>query len=132
MKSEFHDHLACRGRRPRRAGPGAWPWKQCKEDRERRQRGYIGSQPKGKTEAPICMKLPVERRAIDGSSNSKGTKTMNIIAPDAIPQWLRDEVEEYFVPLPFEPKSILDIGANIGAFTQRAHKEWPQAHIICC
>jgi FkbM family methyltransferase len=57
---------------------------------------------------------------------------MNIIAPQAIPQWLRDEVEEYFVPLPFEPKSILDIGANIGAFAQRARKEWPQAHIICC
>jgi len=57
---------------------------------------------------------------------------MNIIPPQPIPQWLRDEVEEYFVPLPFEPMTILDIGANIGAFTQRAHKQWPQARIICC
>ena len=57
---------------------------------------------------------------------------MPIIQPQAIPQWLYKEVEEYFIPLPFEPKSILDIGANIGAFAQRAHNEWPSAHIICC
>lgn len=57
---------------------------------------------------------------------------MNIIAPQPIPQWLHDEVDEYFVHLPFEPRTILDIGANIGAFTQRAHKQWPQARIVCC
>lgn len=57
---------------------------------------------------------------------------MTILQPQPIPQWLYKEVEEYFIPLPFEPKSILDIGANIGAFAQRAHNAWPQAHIVCC
>jgi len=57
---------------------------------------------------------------------------MTIIEPQAIPQWLYEEVEEYFIPLPFEPTSILDIGANIGAFAQRAHSKWPQARIVCC
>jgi FkbM family methyltransferase len=57
---------------------------------------------------------------------------MDIIEPEAIPPWLYEEVEEYFIPLPFDPRSILDIGANIGAFAQRAHNRWPQARIICC
>ncbi len=57
---------------------------------------------------------------------------MTILQPQPIPQWLYKEVEEYFIPLPFQPKSILDIGANIGAFAQRAHNAWPQAHIVCC
>jgi FkbM family methyltransferase len=54
------------------------------------------------------------------------------IQPQPIPQWLRDEVEEYFIPLPFEPESILDIGANIGAFARRAGEKWPGAKIVCC
>ena len=45
----------------------------------------------------------------------------------AIPDWLHKEVEQYFIPLPFEPTSIVDIGANIGAFAQRAHQQWPAA-----
>ena len=49
----------------------------------------------------------------------------------AIPDWLQKEVEQYFIPLPFEPNSILDIGANIGAFSQRAHQQWPAAQIYC-
>jgi len=57
---------------------------------------------------------------------------MEIIGPQAIPQWLLNEVEEYFIPLPFAPKTILDIGANIGAFTQQAYNKWPHAHVICC
>jgi len=57
---------------------------------------------------------------------------MNIINPKAIPEWLHHEVEEYFIPLPFEPETIIDIGANIGAFAQRAHRKWPQAQMICC
>ncbi len=56
---------------------------------------------------------------------------MDIIEREEIPQWLRDEVEDYFIPVPFEPATILDIGANIGAFTQRAHKQWPLACIFC-
>lgn len=54
------------------------------------------------------------------------------LKPQAIPDWLYAEVEEYFVPLPFEPRSILDIGANVGAFAQRAHRRWPGARIVCC
>lgn len=57
---------------------------------------------------------------------------MNIIHPQPIPDWLYAEVEAYFVPLAFVPASILDIGANVGAFAQRAHQRWPDAHIICC
>ena len=57
---------------------------------------------------------------------------MKVIEPQAIPHWLYDEVDEYFIDLPFAPASILDIGANIGAFAQRAHAKWPQAHITCC
>lgn len=57
---------------------------------------------------------------------------MQIIDQQPIPQWLFDEVEEYFIPLSFEPTTILDIGANIGAFTLQAKKRWPNAHAICC
>jgi FkbM family methyltransferase len=54
------------------------------------------------------------------------------IHPQPIPKWLYDEVDQYFIPLPFEPATILDIGANIGAFAQRAHEKWPGAQIVCC
>jgi FkbM family methyltransferase len=54
------------------------------------------------------------------------------IQTQAIPKWLHGEVDQYFIPLPFEPATILDIGANIGAFAQRAHEKWPQAEIVCC
>lgn len=57
---------------------------------------------------------------------------MKILPPQAIPDWLAAEVRAYFVPLPFVPRSILDIGANIGAFAQQAHQHWPEARIICC
>jgi FkbM family methyltransferase len=42
-----------------------------------------------------------------------------------------EEVEDYF-PLPIEPKLVLDIGANIGAFIHRAMKQWPDAQYIAC
>jgi len=48
-----------------------------------------------------------------------------------IPDWIRKEVKQYFIPLPFKPNSIVDIGANIGAFAQRAHQQWPAAQIYC-
>jgi len=54
------------------------------------------------------------------------------IAPCAIPAWLEREVDEYFTPLPFTPQSILDVGANVGAFARRANAMWPDAKIICC
>lgn len=50
----------------------------------------------------------------------------------AIPEWLSKEVEDYFsIPINIQPKTVLDIGANIGAFALRAHQEWPKAKIIC-
>ncbi len=57
---------------------------------------------------------------------------MILIPPEPVPLWLSDEVDQYFIPLPFEPATILDIGANIGAFAQRARARWPKARIVCC
>ncbi|MDH4189700.1 MAG: FkbM family methyltransferase [Betaproteobacteria bacterium] len=58
---------------------------------------------------------------------------MYVIDQEPIPDWLYDEVQDYFaIPIPFEPRTVLDIGANIGAFAQEAHSRWPNAHIICC
>jgi FkbM family methyltransferase len=50
-----------------------------------------------------------------------------------IPDWLENEVDDYFRFVNFEssPRLILDIGANIGAFALRAHKQWPNARILC-
>lgn len=49
-----------------------------------------------------------------------------------IPDWLSQEVNDYFaVPIRSIPKTVLDIGANIGAFALRAHYEWPAAKVIC-
>lgn len=49
----------------------------------------------------------------------------------AIPQWLHDEAAAYDLPLARAPRTILDIGANVGAFALRAAKLWPEAHIFC-
>ncbi len=56
---------------------------------------------------------------------------MKILEHAPIPEWLYKEVEDYFIPLEFEPKTIADIGANIGAFSQRAHQRWPDAKLYC-
>lgn len=49
-----------------------------------------------------------------------------------IPDWLSQEVNDYFaVPIRSIPKTVLDIGANIGAFALRSHYEWPAAKVIC-
>ena len=49
-----------------------------------------------------------------------------------IPDWLQKEVNDYFFkPLNVNPTTVLDIGANIGAFALRAHIEWPAARVIC-
>lgn len=51
-----------------------------------------------------------------------------------VPQWLLGEVDQYFADIPtsFKPQTILDIGANVGAFALRARQFWPDAAIICC
>ena len=52
--------------------------------------------------------------------------------PQLIPKWLYDEVDKYFIPLPFKPATVLDIGANIGVFAQQAGEKWPGSEIVCC
>lgn len=42
---------------------------------------------------------------------------------------MEQEVAEYDVPLRDAPTTVLDIGANIGAFTLRASKMWPDSKI---
>ena len=47
-----------------------------------------------------------------------------------IPQWMADEVAQYDLDLVNNPTTVLDIGANIGAFSLRAHERWPAAKIF--
>lgn len=49
--------------------------------------------------------------------------------PAPIPDWMWREVSEYDLPLTFTPATVLDIGANIGAFTLLALQRWPEARI---
>ena len=46
-----------------------------------------------------------------------------------IPEWMAREVAAYDLMLTFTPASILDIGANIGAFSLMARQRWPHAAI---
>lgn len=46
-----------------------------------------------------------------------------------IPQWLQDEVQKYDLDFIEPPKTILDIGANIGAFSLWALQKWNPAGI---
>ncbi len=46
-----------------------------------------------------------------------------------IPNWLQQEVVAYDVPLKTDPETVLDIGANVGAFSLRAANTWPKAII---
>lgn len=46
-----------------------------------------------------------------------------------IPQWLVNEVEKYELDFITPPKTILDLGANVGAFCQWARAQWPEAEI---
>lgn len=46
-----------------------------------------------------------------------------------IPDWLNAEVADYDIPLAVPPKTVLDIGANIGAFSLRAASMWPDCVI---
>src|SRR5580692_1625267 len=48
-----------------------------------------------------------------------------------IPNWMKEEVAEYDLELSPAPATVLDIGANIGAFALRAHTQWPKATIRC-
>ena len=48
-----------------------------------------------------------------------------------IPEWMSDEVAAYDLGMEPAPRTVLDIGANIGAFALRAHAQWPEATIRC-
>ena len=48
-----------------------------------------------------------------------------------IPQWMLDEVAAYDLEMTPAPRTVLDIGANIGAFALRVHAQWPEAAIRC-
>jgi len=60
------------------------------------------------------------------NSNDKraGSKTGAPILP-----WMQKEVAAYDLVMVPPPKSILDIGANIGAYTLRCAERYPDAHI---
>lgn len=47
-----------------------------------------------------------------------------------IPEFLQAEVAQYDLNLVTPPETVLDIGANVGAFTLRAAKQWPKARIF--
>ena len=48
---------------------------------------------------------------------------------DPIPKWMADEVAAYDLDLTPAPRTILDIGANIGAFSLHYSAKWPEAMI---
>ena len=48
---------------------------------------------------------------------------------DPIPAWLEREVAEYDLAITPPPATILDLGANIGAFSRHYARKWPQARI---
>ena len=43
---------------------------------------------------------------------------------------MENEVKDYDIELPSPPAVVLDIGANVGAYTARCLKRWPKAQII--
>lgn len=49
---------------------------------------------------------------------------------EAIPDWLNAEVADYDLDFEVPPKTILDIGANVGAFTLRCARRWPDARVL--
>jgi len=57
--------------------------------------------------------------------------TQYIKTNDGIPNWLQAEVAEYDLEISPPPASVLDIGANIGAFALRCHARWPKAALRC-
>jgi len=48
-----------------------------------------------------------------------------------IPKWLEDEVAAYDVEMVPAPSTVLDIGANVGAFALRVRSQWPEATVRC-
>ena len=61
------------------------------------------------------------------STDSTDIPETNAYIP--IPEWLKGEVAQYDLDLMEPPATILDIGANVGAFTLRCKNRWPEAQI---
>ena len=57
--------------------------------------------------------------------------TQYIKTNNEIPAWLQAEVAEYDLEISPPPDTVLDIGANIGAFALRCHARWPGAALRC-
>jgi FkbM family methyltransferase len=56
---------------------------------------------------------------------------LNLKTNNEIPQWMIDEVAAYDLEMTPAPGTVLDIGANIGAFALRCRARWPEATIRC-
>jgi len=78
----------------------------------------------------LWQALPREARSAPGKRVAP-TRQVRAEGPAGVPDWLAREVEDYFV-VAFRrtPRVVIDIGANIGAFALRAHRQWPGARII--
>lgn len=46
--------------------------------------------------------------------------------------FVTDEVRAYDFPFIERPRTVLDLGAHIGAFTALVHDRWPDARIVAC
>jgi len=52
------------------------------------------------------------------------------ISLPGIPAWMAAEVAAYDLAFTRPPRTVLDLGANIGAFSMLARRRWPEAVII--
>jgi FkbM family methyltransferase len=58
-------------------------------------------------------------------------RSIRALGPAGVPEWLQKEVEVYFsAPLCTQPKTIVNIGAGIGAFALRARRQWPGVNVV--
>jgi FkbM family methyltransferase len=81
---------------------------------------------------PEIMGQMLMERLLKASNKIEKKPRDDVKRKTSIPDWLKREVDDYFSsPIDVEPKTVLDIGANIGAFALRAHQEWPKAKIAC-
>jgi FkbM family methyltransferase len=62
---------------------------------------------------------------------SASGRTLRATGPAGVPPWLEKEIEAFFAaPLQVKPKTVVSIGAGIGAFALRARRQWPEAKVI--
>ena len=77
--------------------------------------------------------MPNDKDKTTGLQDHGTTKPVGVQAsawpPYPIPAWLQAEVAAYDLEISPPPRSILDIGANIGAYSLRCAAKWPEARI---